>query len=224
MTAGAPQAGRPNGPAVEGGRRDGPRRIIVLRHGQTDHNAKGIWQGQLDAALSQRGHEQALAAAAALVRFAPTRVVASDLQRAADTGADVARACGIPLTLDPRWREIHAGQWQGLTNEEVRERFPDERARHDRGEDFKRGGNGESITDVAERVAAALADLTASMGAGETVVVATHGVSGRAVVAALLDLPQDLAWQRLSGLSNCHWAEVVEGRDGWRLAAWNVAP
>ncbi len=200
-----------------------PRRVIVLRHGQTDHNAKGIWQGQLDAALSPKGHAQALAAAAALVRFAPVRVVASDLQRAANTGADVARACGIPISLDPRWREIHAGQWQGLTNEEVRSGFPEDRARHDRGEDFKRGVDGESITDVARRVRDALDDLVGSMGPGQTVVIATHGVAGRAVVAELLDLPQSLAWQRLGGLSNCHWAEVVEGGNGWRLAAWNAS-
>lgn len=200
-----------------------PRRIIVLRHGQTDHNAKGIWQGQLDAALSQKGHAQALAAAAALVRFSPARVVASDLQRAANTGADVARACGIPISLDPRWREIHAGQWQGLTNEEVRTRFPEDRARHDRGEDFQRGLDGESIADVARRVRDALDDLVGAMGIGQTVVIATHGVSGRAIVAELLGLPQDLAWQRLAGLSNCHWAEVVEGGNGWRLAAWNAS-
>jgi broad specificity phosphatase PhoE len=200
-----------------------PRRIIVLRHGQTDHNARGIWQGQLDAALSQKGHAQALAAAAALVRFSPVRVVASDLQRAANTGADVARACGIPISLDPRWREIHAGQWQGLTNEEVRTRFPEDRARHDRGEDFQRGLDGESIADVARRVRDALDDLVGAMGLGQTVVIATHGVSGRAIVAELLGLPQDLAWQRLAGLSNCHWAEVVEGGNGWRLAAWNAS-
>lgn len=198
------------------------RRVVVLRHGQTDHNAKGLWQGQLDAQLSEKGHEQALAAAAALVRYRPARVVASDLQRAADTGADVARACGIPISTDPRWREIHAGRWQGLTNEEVRTRFPGERAMHDRGEDFKRGVDGESVTDVARRVRAALDELLATMSSGETVVIATHGVSGRAVVAELLSIPQDLAWQRLAGLSNGHWAEVVESGSGWRLKAWNA--
>lgn len=199
------------------------RRVIVLRHGQTGHNAKGIWQGQLDAPLSDKGHAQALAAAAALVHFHPTRVLASDLSRAADTGRDVARACGIPIDLDARWREIHAGQWQGLTNDEVRARFPEERAMHDRGEDFKRGVDGESITDVARRVREALDELLPSMGPGETVVIATHGVSGRAVVAELIGIPQDLAWQRLAGLSNCHWAEVVESGQGWRLRTWNAS-
>lgn len=198
------------------------RRIVVLRHGQTEHNAKGIWQGQLDAPLSEKGHVQALAAAAALVHFRPSRVVASDLSRAADTGGDVARACGIPIALDPRWREIHVGRWQGMTNEEVRERFPEERAQHDRGEDFKRGVDGESITDVARRVREAIDELVAAMTPGETVVIATHGVSGRAVVAELIGIPQDLAWQRLAGLSNCHWAEVVESGTGWRLKTWNA--
>src|SRR5580765_854346 len=119
---------------------------------------------------------------------------------------------GSALARDPR-RPVAGPDQRG---------GPD-RARHDRGEDFKRGVDGESITDVARRVRDALDDLVGSMGPGQTVVIATHGVAGRAVVAELLDLPQSLAWQRLGGLSNCHWAEVVEGGNGWRLAAWNAS-
>ena len=60
------------------------RRVIVLRHGQTDHNAAGIWQGHLDSHLSPVGEEQARKAAAALSAFAIDRVVASDLVRDSD--------------------------------------------------------------------------------------------------------------------------------------------
>jgi len=63
-------------PATKGG-----RRLIVWRHGETDHNAGGIWQGQLDTALSAKGREQARAAAAALTAYSPAVIVSSDLER-----------------------------------------------------------------------------------------------------------------------------------------------
>jgi broad specificity phosphatase PhoE len=199
----------------------GRRRVIVLRHGETEHNAKGMWQGQLDTTLSQLGHAQARAAAEALVALRPTRVVASDLHRAARTGEDVAAACGIPLTLDERFREIHVGEWAGLTAREVRERYPEDQDRLISGVDFARGGHGESVADVADRVRAALHDLLAAAGPDECVVIATHGVTGRAVVAELTGLDQQRAWTLLAGLDNCHWAELKETPPGWRLQTWN---
>ena len=200
------------------------RRVVVLRHGETTHNAAGIWQGQLDSPLSQRGVEQAYAAGRALAALSPVRVVASDLQRAAVTGRAVAEACRVPITYDERWREIHAGVWQGMSGAEVRAQWPEEQEKLLRGEDFVRGEHGETVADVARRTAEALEELIASMGEGETTVVSTHGVAGRAAVAELLGLDQGTAWTTLGGLGNCHWAEVAEGRVGWRLVRWNVGP
>ena len=198
------------------------RRVLVLRHGQTDHNANDIWQGQLDSDLSDTGREQARTAAAALAAYRPSRVVASDLRRAAETGVEVAAACGIPISYDPRWREIHVGEWAGMTSAQVREQYPEEQDRLLRGEDFRRGGHGESVADVADRVQAALGDLLAELGPGECAVIATHGVSGRAVAAELVGIEQALAWRVLGGLGNCHWAELVEGQRGWRIHTWNA--
>jgi broad specificity phosphatase PhoE len=200
------------------------RRLVILRHGETSHNAQGVWQGQLDSALSERGLEQARAAGLALKAMEPSRVVASDLQRAAHTGQAVAEAAGVPISYDERWREIHAGLWQGLTGEEVRTRWPEEQEKLLRGEDFPRGGHGETVADVAKRTAEALDDLIADMAEGETVIVVTHGVSGRAAVAELIGMDQGTAWTALGGLANCHWAELTEGARQWRLNRWNVAP
>ncbi|MCE1178546.1 MAG: histidine phosphatase family protein [Micrococcales bacterium] len=215
--------GRPlgAGEATSGQTLTSPRRLIVLRHGQTEHNAKGIWQGQLDTQLSSRGHEQARAAAAALTRLGPTRVVASDLARAAETGRDVADACGVELALDARLREIHVGEWSGLTSDEVRERYPEAQDMLLRGEDFRRGGSGESVADVAARAGEAARAVAESMQPGQAVVIATHGVAARALVADLVGLDQQLAWTVLGSLGNCHWAELVEGRIGWRIQTWN---
>ncbi len=200
-----------------------PRRVVVLRHGETTHNASGVWQGQLDSPLSERGEEQARAAGVAVAALHPTRVVSSDLVRARLTGESVAAAAAVPITLDARLREIHAGAWQGLTNVQIGERWPQERAAVLRGEDIPRGGDGESMADVRTRVAAALEEHLAALGAGECLVVSTHGAAGRAAVGWLLGLEQTVAWRMLGPLGNCHWGELVEGREGWRLATWNAS-
>jgi broad specificity phosphatase PhoE len=200
------------------------RRLVVLRHGETEHNASGVWQGQLDSPLSERGRRQADAVGPALRALHPSRVVSSDLSRARVTGEAVAEACGVPMTLDPRLREIHAGAWQGLTTPEVREGWPEEWAAVMRGEDVRRGGaEGESMADVHRRVDQALAELVDSMEPGECVVVSTHGMAGRTGVAAVLGLDPSLAWRLLGGLGNCHWGELLEGREGWRLQTWNLS-
>lgn len=200
----------------------GPRRLIVLRHGETTHNAEGIWQGQLNSPLSERGEAQARAAAVTLAAYGPSRVISSDLSRAERTGAAVADHVAVPLTTDARLREIHAGDWQGMTGADVRAGYPEDMERMLRGDDFQRGGHGESLADVARRCRDAVAELLETMRAGETVVLATHGVSARALVADLVGLGQREAWLRIGGLGNCRWAEVVEGQSGWRIQAWNV--
>ena len=215
---------------ASGGAKGEPRRLVVLRHGQTESNAKGIWQGQLDHELSQVGHEQARAAAAAIASLRPSRVVSSDLARAHVTAQEVAAASGgLPVTTDPRWREIHAGGWQGLTAAQVYAEYPEDAEKLVTGEDFKRGGHGESLADVAERTRAALDELTASMDPGECVVIATHGVTGRSLAAELVGLDQSTAWRVLGGFGNCHWAVLEDGatsmtgRSGWRITQWNAS-
>ena len=107
---------------ADGGSKGEPRRLIVLRHGQTASNLKGIWQGHLDHELTDLGREQAAAAARAIASLRPTRIVSSDLSRAHDTALAVAAASGdLDVAVDERWREIHAGAWQGLTAAEVGE-------------------------------------------------------------------------------------------------------
>lgn len=200
-----------------------PRRLVVVRHGQTESNAKGIWQGQLDHELSDLGREQARAAAAGIAALRPGRVVSSDLARARVTAEEIARACGIRVAVDERWREIHAGGWQGLTGEQVRSRYPEDAERLITGEDFRRGGDGESLADVAARTREALDELLAETAPGECVVIATHGVTARTLVAELVGLEQGVAWRVLGGLGNCHWAALEERRSRWRITQWNAS-
>lgn len=198
------------------------RRVIVWRHGETAHNASGIYQGQLDSHLSERGREQAAAAAQALAARQVDRLLSSDLARAADTADALAARTGLRVEHDPRLREIHVGQWQGMAHTEVVERFPEVVAALDRGEDQVRGVTGERVADVRVRVRAVFEELTQRLGPDGTAVVTTHGMASRALVADVVGLSYQQAWLSLVGLRNCHWAELVEHRTGWRLEAWNV--
>ena len=200
-----------------------PRRVIVLRHGETDHNAARIWQGHLDTTLSERGRQQADAVGPAIAALSPDRIVSSDLTRARLTAESVGRACGIPVTLDSRIREIDVGAWQGLKASEVADRWPEVQEALARGEDARRGDHGETAAEVVERVGAALTEHLGDLGPGDCVVVSTHGASGRTAAAWLLGLEHDLAWRVLGALGNCHWAELVEGRAGWRIQTWNAS-
>ena len=99
-------------------------RVLLVRHGESTWNADGRWQGQADPPLTERGRDQAVAAAAGL----PTPVDqlwASDLHRARVTAELLAeaRGCG-PVTVDPLFRERDAGAFSGLTRTEIHGRHP----------------------------------------------------------------------------------------------------
>jgi broad specificity phosphatase PhoE len=102
-------------------------RILVLRHGQSEWNAAGRWQGQADPPLTTLGLEQARLAGGLIATECPTFdvVVTSDLERARVTGQTIASVIGCSAhRLDPRWRENDAGEWQGLTQAEIRTQWP----------------------------------------------------------------------------------------------------
>lgn len=200
-----------------------PRRLIVWRHGETSYNATGRWQGQLDIPLSETGLEQARYAAKMLATQDVSRIVASDLKRAAQTAQALADEAGTPLAFDERFREIDTGEWSGLTNAEVYAQFSQTSQRIAEGEDLPRGVTGETVVDVAERVTAAAREVIAGMAQGQTVVIAGHGFSGKILVAALTGMPQRVAQSSLCGLDNCHWAELLQHGNEWRIMGWNLS-
>ncbi|MEP7290469.1 MAG: histidine phosphatase family protein [Chloroflexota bacterium] len=100
------------------------KRILLIRHGQTDWNTEGRWQGQLQVPLNHAGQEQAQALADYLRGQPITAVYSSDLSRAHVTATYVADALQLLVKPDPRWRELHLGVLQGLTINEVNSLHP----------------------------------------------------------------------------------------------------
>lgn len=194
--------------------------VVLWRHGQTTYNAEARWQGQLDVPLDDVGAAQAVAAAAALADRRPTRIVSSDLQRAASTAAALAEVTGVAVEHDPALREVHAGRWEGLVRADIEERWPDDFAAWQRGDDLAMGG-GERRSEVGERAAAAIGRHAASCADDDVLVVASHGMALRMALLGLLGIPAD-RWTALGPLGNTHWATLLRGRSGWFLGEYNV--
>jgi broad specificity phosphatase PhoE len=192
------------------------RRVVLLRHGRTAHNADGRIQGQLDVGLDELGRVQAEALGTVFAADPPAVVVSSDLSRAADTAQAVCDHVGLPLVLDVRLRETFFGSWQGLTGPEVAASWPAEYDAWRRWEGSPVGG--ETPAEVAAR---ALPVVEAHLPPSGTLLLVTHGGTARALVGALTSLPTE-HWWRLAPLGNTCWSVLVEGERGWRLERHNT--
>lgn len=165
--------------------------LILLRHGETEWNLNGRWQGQAaDTALTDLGRAQARLAACRLQRYPIDVIYSSDLSRAFETAQIVGAAVGLTPVAEPGLRESNVGAWTGLTWTEIEARFPDETAAMIAGEDVRRGG-GESFGELQVRLAATVEAL-ASRHPGQTLLLVSHGAALRSVVAHALgaSLPQ----------------------------------
>jgi glucosyl-3-phosphoglycerate phosphatase len=196
------------------------RRLLVWRHGRTEWNASGRFQGQLDPPLDDVGRAQAARTAphlAAALRDEQVVVVSSDLQRAVDTAGALAPLLGVPVRLDERLREHGLGCWEGLTRVEVAEQYPEQYAEWMAGRPVP-GRGGEAQAAVAARALAAVDDLPAA----STAVLVTHGGTAGRLVEGLLGLSPD--HRRVFGpLGNCHWSELSYQGSGWRLMRHNLS-
>jgi broad specificity phosphatase PhoE len=160
------------------------KRILLVRHGQTDWNVAGRWQGHEDIPLNATGLEQARSLAEHLRERPISAIYSSDLKRAQMTGAVIAEAHGLTLKTDPRWRELHLGVFQGLTTNEINARYPVE-ARHMR-DDYMDYviPTGEARRAMQTRAIAAYQQILADE-QGDEIVVVSHGGTIRVVLLKL---------------------------------------
>lgn len=150
------------------------RHLLLVRHGQSEWNAEGRWQGQADPPLSELGEEQARDAATRLAGTGFTAVISSDLRRARRTAEILAEALGLPVAVDPDLREIDVGDWQGLTRAEIEAGWPGELADWSEGRSESPPG-GETRAHLAERARGALVRAAGGADPGDRLLVVAHG-------------------------------------------------
>lgn len=194
------------------------KRLVLVRHGQSEWNAERRVQGQSGTGLSRLGAVQAVTTAEWLADAYPdARLVSSDLQRCKETMAPLAELLGREVQYDEAVRERSFGRWEGLLLTEI-EAYDEERwARWCTGEDVLDEVDGESGEALSARTEAAFRSHAAELLDDGTVIVVTHGGPIWHGTTALLDVP----FGTLGGVANT--SITIIGFDGVRawLEAWN---
>lgn len=153
--------------------------VSLIRHGQTRANVEQRWQGQGDWDLDELGYRQAAALGSFYGQW--NTVFSSPLQRAKNTAGFVAKA--DPVLMDDL-KELHMGEWEGLTTPEIEARWPDVLEEiYVKGVDLKRGTTGESFAELTARFTSAIDTIEPA--SGEPTVVVAHGGAIRAYISSL---------------------------------------
>jgi broad specificity phosphatase PhoE len=183
--------------------------LLLARHGETDWNREGRWQGGSDTRLNELGREQARELAGQLDSV--DAIYSSDLVRARETAEIIAAELGVDVKLDPRLRERSFGDWEGLNTEQIEERFAEGHRLWKAGEG-PGAENAEPFEQFAERIHDFLGDVLRRH-PDEVVLVVSHGGSMRVIhaLAAGLDYVRD--HKLIPAVANCSVARYA-ARDG----------
>jgi len=199
-------------------------RLLLVRHGVTDWNREGRFQGHLDARLADDGRLEAKLLGERLAgELGELAIVTSPLSRAADTAALIAGAFPAEhrptISLDPRLMEIGQGEWEGRTHGELEvddaERYAAWRARA--GIDQPPGA--ETIDHALSRVVEAVDALAKRP--ERALCLVSHGGILRLLARHLLDLEGRRAWAMDVDNASLSVLSRLDGADGWRVERWN---
>lgn len=183
--------------------------LLLVRHGETDWNRDGRWQGHSDTHLNDVGREQAARLASELDGV--DVVYSSDLARARETAEILAARLELPVHVDPRLRERSFGTWEGKTGPEIEAAFAAAHARWLAGEG-PGADDAEPFADFAARVQAFLAEVL-ERHPDENVLVVSHGGSIRVIHALAQGLDYVRDHRSIPGVPNCTVARYA-ARDG----------
>jgi len=185
--------------------------IYLIRHGRTEFNAEGRYQGHCDSPLTPLGREQAAANGALLKSLigdpAGWRLETSPLGRAMDTATIIAEAAGLAAAIpDARLREISMGRWDGLTEEEISHLDPEAVRGATRYDIFYRAPDGEGLDGLTTRLKSWLDDAVKD---DRPRIAISHGVAGRVLRGLYANLdyetmitlpaPQDVVFRLTDG-------------------------
>jgi probable phosphoglycerate mutase len=163
--------------------------------------------------LNGTGIQQAARAARYLAALRPEAIYSSDLVRASETAEALAALTGLSVQLDKDLRERRCGAWEGLTNDEIRDRYPESYARW-------QPPDGELPEAVADRASQALERIADTLPGGSLAVVVGHGANLGLGLARLLGIPYEL--RILGPFGNCHWSVAGRRAGRWRLLTHNA--
>jgi probable phosphoglycerate mutase len=188
--------------------------IYLIRHGETEWNRNGRWQGHADVPLSAEGYRQAHSLAQRLAADGAhfDHIYASDLSRAMETAQIAAQALGMVVQADPALREINVGSWSGLTRNEIIAKYPGAFST------VHSAPDGEQREVFEERVGGALTAF-AKRHDGEQIAIFTHGGTIRAMLYHLL-VQQGVALE-IPHIGNTSITTLRWQQNGWQALRLN---
>ncbi|QCR37240.1 2,3-diphosphoglycerate-dependent phosphoglycerate mutase GpmB [Nissabacter sp. SGAir0207] len=193
--------------------------VYLVRHGETEWNAARRIQGQSDSALTAKGEQQARQVAQRARHLGITHVITSDLGRTRRTAEIIADACGCPVVVEPRLRELHMGVLEERAIDSLTAEEEQWRKQMVDGTPDGRIPEGESMAELGERMQAALNHLR-TLPAGSVPLVVSHGIALGCLLSTIIGLPP-YAERRLR-LRNCSLSRVDYQQSPWLAPGWIV--
>jgi len=180
-------------------------RFCLIRHGQTDWNLEGRYQGQSDIPLNSTGIKQARLVAEILRNEQFDAVYSSDLLRALKTAEIITEYHdSLKINTDPRLREVNQGEWEGLTRDAIQDRYPKIWEALLKKPVSVRPPGGETVVEVQNRVTAALNNISTLYPDGNILVV-SHGLALATIICYVNGFPIGLAYQKIPENANPIW-------------------
>lgn len=195
------------------------RRLLLVRHGVTDWNREGRFQGHLDPPLAEDGLMEAELLAARLAGdevLRPARIISSTLARARQTAEAIGRRIGVAVEPDGRLIEIGQGEWEGRTHDDLAATDADRYDAWRRDDGIRQPPGGESIDAASDRVSALLAGLEEDRW---PICLVSHGGTLRILARVLLRASATGSWSL--DVDNASLSVCSSSGDGWRLDRWN---
>lgn len=169
-------------------------RVILIRHGETDWNRQRIFRGRADVLLSPEGIRQAELVTITLKEIGIDAIYSSPLKRALQTAQKIADFHNLEVVVEPGFMDFDYGEWQGLSHQEVRKRYPELYSRWEKEPHTVRTPGGESLQDVRKRSVNALEKVLAEH-PSRTVVIVSHRVVNKVLLCFVLGLDNSHFWR-----------------------------
>ena len=172
--------------------------LWLIRHGQTDWNLTGRWQGQASDApgLNDTGYSQALAVREQMTGKSFSAIYSSNLLRARQTAELIAEPLDLTITLEPRLREINLGAWEGMLSSDIEAQYPRELEERRQNPFYAHAPNGESPLEVSKRVIAAVNEI-AWKHPNNSVLIVSHGVSLAVIICHAQGIRMDKVYEHI---------------------------
>ena len=164
-------------------------KFYLLRHGETEWNKLGKFQGLTDVSLNDRGVAQARDSARAALSWDHGALYASSLKRTVQVAEEIRKLSGVPVVTDPGLRELSLGDLEGVSGAEMRAGWPEVYASWRNNPADVVMPNGESLTQLQERAWNVILEIERSHSQESGVIIVSHNFTIRTIICAILDIP-----------------------------------